>query len=422
MPSRRAFLKSGGIAVFGIGLGGLPVFMTRTAAAVTAPGAFSSRKVLVAIFQRGAMDGLMAVPPHTDPLLRQYRPNLTMGASSRTDASERLIDLDGTYGLHPGFSPLTRLYDEGRLAIVHGVGSPVATRSHFDAQDYMESGMPGDRRATSGWLNRAVGLTGHDATPFQAVSLTPGLPFTLRGDHPALAINKLEDFGIAAPGAVRAAMATGQSLEALYEQTTRDLLADAGREGLDAARLLEEARLDQYDPEFGAQYPRSPLGESLRQIAQLIKANVGLEVAFAETGGWDTHARQGTASGTFARRASDLAGALAAFWTDLERFHDDVVVMTMTEFGRTVAENGTGGTDHGRASCMFVLGNQVQGGRVHGQPLVLDRDALEDERDLPVTTDFRAAFSGIVMPHLGVTDSATLFPGWTGRGLNLVRG
>ncbi len=422
MTTRRAFLKSGGIAVFAAGLGGIPTFMTRTARAITGPGLFGRKKVLVAIFQRGAMDGLMAVPPHSNPLLAQYRPNLVMGAAGSVNARERVIDLDGTYGLHPALSPFKNLYDEGRLAIVHGMGSPVVTRSHFDAQDYMESGIPGDRHASTGWLNRAVGLTGHEATPFQAVSLTPGLPLTLRGDHPALAIGKLQDFGIAAPGAMGAAMATGQSLEALYEETTRDLLTDAGREGLDAARLLEDAHLDQYRPDHGAQYPRSPLGNSLKQIAQLIKSDLGLEVAFAETGGWDTHARQGTAGGTFAQRASDLSGSLSAFWTDLERFHDDVVVMTMTEFGRTVAENGSGGTDHGRPSCMIVIGNQVEGGRVHGQPLVLDREGLEDGRDLAVTTDFRSAFSGVVAPFLGVSDISRLFPGWSGNALDLVRG
>jgi uncharacterized protein (DUF1501 family) len=412
MLSRRAFLSSGGLALLATGVGGVPSFLTRAASA-TPSDLFRRRKVLVTVFQRGAMDGLAAVQPLSDPHLARLRPTLAL------DPRRQLVDLDGRVGLHPALSPFADLYREGRLGVVHGVGSPVATRSHFDAQDFMETGRPGDKRADTGWLNRATGLLGHEpATPFQAVALTPALPLSLRGEAPALAVAKLEDFGVLASGALAA---TGESLEALYAETAGDLLSDAGREGLDAARLLEEARLDRYRPENGAEYPRSELGESLRQIAQLIKADVGLEVAFAEAGGWDTHARQGSDTGSFARRAADLARSVAAFWTDLERYQDDVVVLTMTEFGRTVAENGTGGTDHGRASAMFVLGNAVRGGEVHGRPLVLDPDALEDGRDLPVTTDFRALFAGVAGPHLGIATGDALFPGWSGQPIEIVR-
>ncbi|PAP77630.1 DUF1501 domain-containing protein [Rubrivirga marina] len=412
MTSRRAFLSSGGLALLAAGVGGVPSFLTRAASA-TPSGSFRRRKVLVTVFQRGAMDGLAAVQPLSDPMLARLRPTLAL------DARRQLVDLDGRFGLHPSLRPFGDYFREGTLGIVHGVGSPVATRSHFDAQDFMETGRPGDKRADSGWLNRATGLLGHEpSTPFQAVALTPALPLSLRGEAPALAIANLEDFGVMAPGAMAA---TGESLEALYAQTAGDLLSSAGREGLEAANVLDQARLDQYRPENGADYPRSELGESLRQIAQLIKADVGLQVAFAEAGGWDTHARQGAADGSFARRAADLAQSVAAFWTDLERYQDDVVVLTMTEFGRTVAENGTGGTDHGRASAMFVLGNAVRGGEVHGAPLVLDPDALEDGRDLPVTTDFRALFAGVAGPHLGIATGDGLFPGWAGRPLDVLR-
>ena len=413
MITRRAFVSSGGIALLAAGVGGVPSFLTRAAAATPA-GPFRRKKVLVTIFQRGAMDGLAAVQPLSDPMLQRLRPTLTL--------ERELLALDGHYGLHPALGPLAPFFREGRLGIVHGAGSPVATRSHFDAQDFMETGRPGDKRADTGWLNRATGLLGHEPeTPFQAVALTPALPLSLRGPAPALAVANLEDFGVISPGAMAAA-AAGETLEALYAQTAGDLLSDAGREGLDAARLIEGARLDQYRPEHGATYPRSELGESLRQIAQLIKADVGVEVAFAEAGGWDTHARQGAERGSFAQRAADLAESVAAFWTDLEAHHDDVVVLTMTEFGRTVAENGTGGTDHGRASARFVLGNAVRGGEVHGQALVLDPDALEDGRDLPVTTDFRALFAGVAGPHLGIATGEGLFPGWGGRPLDLLRG
>ena len=299
------------------------------AAQGTPKGPFQRRKVLVTIFQRGAMDGLAAVQPLSDPLLSRLRPTLAL------DPRRQLVDLDGRYGLHPSLSPLARYFTEGRLGIVHGAGSPVATRSHFDAQDFMETGQPGDKRASTGWLNRATGLLGHEPeTPFQAVALTPALPLSLQGPVPTLAVSNLEEFGVIGPGGMRGG-AAGASLEALYAQTAGDLLSNTGREGLDAARLLESARLDRYTPENGATYPRSDLAESLRQIAQLIKADVGLEVAFAEAGGWDTHSRQGGETGSFARRGEDLAQSIAAFWTDIERFHDDVTVLTMTEFGRT---------------------------------------------------------------------------------------
>lgn len=413
--TRRAFVSSSGLALIATGVGGVPTFLAKAAQA-TPKGPFQRRKVLVTIFQRGAMDGLAAVQPLSDPLLARLRPTLAL------DPRRQLVDLDGRYGLHPSLSPLARYFTEGRLGIVHGAGSPVATRSHFDAQDFMETGQPGDKRATTGWLNRATGLLGHEPeTPFQAVALTPALPLSLQGPVPTLAVSNLEEFGVIGPGGMRGG-AAGASLEALYAETAGDLLSNTGREGLDAARLLESARLDRYTPENGATYPRSDLAESLRQIAQLIKADVGLEVAFAEAGGWDTHARQGGETGSFARRGEDLAQSIAAFWTDIERFHDDVTVLTMTEFGRTVAENGTGGTDHGRASAMFVLGNDVRGGEVHGQPLVLDPDALEDGRDLPVTTDFRAIFASVAGGHLGIPTGTELFPGWQGRPLDLIRG
>ena len=417
MPiTRRAFVTAGGLSVVALGVGGVPTFLGRSALARVADGAGGRRrKTLVTIFQRGAMDGLAAVQPIDDPHLRRARPGLLLRADGRAPDDERLIDLDGRFGLHPALGALAPFWRQERLAVLHGVGSPVATRSHFDAQDFMETGRPGDKRATSGWLNRATGLLGHEATPFSTVAVTPALPLALRGDAPTLAIADLDTFGVGAAGDV-----TDQTLEALYARTSRDLLTQTGGSGLDAARALDAARLGQIAP--AADYPRSPLGDSLRQIAQLIKGDLGLEIAFAEAGGWDTHARQGARRGTFARRAQDLADSIAAFWADIEAYHDDVVVMTMTEFGRTVAANGTGGTDHGRASALFVLGNAAEGGRIWGEPLALAPEALEDGRDLAVTTDFRAAFAGVAGPHLGIATDERLFPGWSGAPLGLVRG
>jgi uncharacterized protein (DUF1501 family) len=420
MWTRRLFLKAGGVALVTLGVGGGPGFLTRAALATPGTGSTPSRKrkILVTIFQRGAMDGLAAVPPIDGAALKTLRPRLAvMGARAAGDAT--LLDLQNGFGLHPALEPLLPMWKEKRLAIVHAVGSPDPTRSHFDAQDYMETGTPGRKGTPSGWLNRAVGLLGHDGSPFRAVSLTPALPRSLYGGAPALAITNLADFKVQLPGADRTAAAAGQGFEALYEQTSQELLRDTGSETFRALHTLSEAEVRGYRPANGAEYPRSPLGDALRQIALLIKSDVGLEVAFAESGGWDTHVQQAVA---FPRQARDLAQSIHAFWTDLGPHQDQVLLTTMTEFGRTVRENGSGGTDHGHGSCLFVLGNQVDGGKIHGTFPGLDAQALYEGRDLPVTTDFRAVFCELTGRHLGIADDAKLFPGWTGKRLPLIKG
>jgi uncharacterized protein (DUF1501 family) len=428
MINRRTFLKSSGMAVVALGTAGTPLFLTRAAASVTQTP-FKSRKTLVTIFQRGAMDGLMAVTPFADPHLATSRPRLAMSIGKNKG---QLIDLDGKFALHPSLGALERLYREQRLAIVHGMGSPNTTRSHFDAQDYMETGTPDRKGTPSGWLNRASSLlhsaSKADITPFSSVAMTSAMPRSLYGDAPALAIARLEDFGVRVGGGGNSAStlalanSSGKGFEALYEQTSQKILRGAGQESFDAMKILSEANLKSYTPAKGVNYPTSPLGDSLKQIAQLIKANVGLEIAFAESGGWDTHVQQGTAAGAFARRAQDLADAIDAFWRDIEAHQSDVVLMTMTEFGRTVRENGSGGTDHGRGSCLFVLGNHLDGGKVHGNLPLLAPENLADGRDVPVTTDFRAVFAEISAKHLGIADGTKLFPGWSGERLPLVKG
>jgi uncharacterized protein (DUF1501 family) len=425
--SRRLFLKGGGLAMLSLGFGSLgagPLFLQRAALAAPGPGAFHRRKVLVTIFQRGAMDGLMAVTPLDDAALRRYRPRLAMTAARTAASDERLLDLGGELGLHPAFAPLLPLWQQRRLAVVHAVGSPDPTRSHFDAQDYMETGTPGRKGTASGWLNRVAGELGHEvpagaASPFRAVAMAPALPRSLYGPAPAVALTDLATFQVRLPGAPAAARAAGAGFEALYEQTSQQLLRITGEETFAAVDLLRRADAAAYRPAAGAHYPRSPLGAALEQVAFLVKADLGLELAFTETGGWDTHVQQGTTAGTFARRASDLAQAIAAFWTDLGGYQDDVVLLTMTEFGRTVHENGSGGTDHGHGSCLFVLGNAVAGGRVHGHLPDLAEAALYEGRDLPVTTDFRAVFAEVAARHLGVTDAASIFPGWSGPRVGL---
>ncbi len=421
LSSRRAFLKSGGLAVFGISVGGVPTFVARAANSDKIFKPYKKKKVMVCIFQRGAMDGLMAVTPFTDEHLQKARPTLFMSAAKDSKKTP-LIDLDGRFGLHPGMKSFEQLFRDKHLAIVHGIGSPNNTRSHFDAQDYMESGTPFDKGTGSGWLNRAVGLMGHDATPFRAVSLTSSMPRSFYGDNASIAINNLQDFGIQMRGNPMGANMAAKSFEDLYDQTSSALLKDTGKESFDAVKMLQKLDTKNYRPANNAVYPASALGNALKQIAQLIKMDVGMEIGFAESGGWDTHFNQGTELGVFARNAIDLSNSIVAFWTDLgPTYQDDVTLMTMTEFGRTVRQNGTGGTDHGRASCNFILGNDVNGGIVHGNIKPLAIENLEDGRDLAVTTDFRSVFSEVADKHLNIHNDKALFPGWTGNKIGVMR-
>lgn len=421
MTSRRGFIKGGGLALFGIGLGGIPGFLAEAVAHTKAPALFNRKKILVCIFQRGAMDGLMAVSPFTDRYLQQARPNLFMSAA-KSMKNTPLIDLDGRFGLHPSMAAFESVFRDKRMGIVHGIGSPNNTRSHFDAQDYMESGTPFKKGTDSGWLNRAVGLLGHDgATPFQGVSLTSSLPRSFYGVNPALAISNLQDFNIQMRGNLNGANLAAKSFEDLYDQTSSSLLKDTGKESFEAMKMLQKTDTKNYKPGNNAVYPNTALGNSLKQIAQLIKMEVGMELAFAESGGWDTHFNQGTDTGIFARNVNDLSNSIMAFWTDMGTLQDDVTVMTMTEFGRTVKQNGTGGTDHGRASCNFILGNGVKGGLVHGnvQPMAIEN--LEDGRDLAVTTDFRSVFSEVADRHLNLHNDKVLFPDWVGSKIGVMR-
>ena len=423
MPTRRAFLKNGGIGLLTFAAG--PSFLKR--AAWAASSSSSRRKVLVAIFQRGAMDGLAAIPPLEESRrLAKLRPRLHVSAarSAGERGGQSVHDLGVGFGLHPAFSDLLPLFEEKRLGIVHAVGSHDPTRSHFDAQDYMETATPGRKGTRSGWLNRVVGELGHEGTPFRAVSLTSALPRSFYGSESALAVSDLDDFRVRAPGAQPSASA-GNGFEALYQQTSQDLLRSTGEETFEAMDVL--SRLRRTPSRRGRSsgpgtYPRSPLGSSLSQIAQLIKADVGLEIAFAESGGWDTHVRQGALTGSFANRGRDLAQSIAAFWNDLGDRQDDVVLMTMTEFGRTAAENGSAGTDHGHASALFVLGNSVDGGKVHGRFPGLSEGDLYEGRDLAVTTDFRSVFASVAQGHLGVDNLGEVFPDWRAKPMKLFRG
>jgi uncharacterized protein (DUF1501 family) len=402
MPTRRTFLKAGACAL--VALGSVPRFLVRAAEA-----AAGRRKALVAIFQRGAVDGLAMVAPYGDPVYAAARPGIALRPPRRGD-DERAIDLDGFFALHPALAPLLPLWQAGTLAVVHACGSPDATRSHFDAQDYMETGTPGVKSTPDGWLARAVKRRPAGGSPLRAVAVGPSLPRILRGDAGAVSLQTIESFDLRVAPA-HAGM--GRGFESLYAQGARDVLHGAAREAFEAMRMLKSASASLSPPANGAEYPRGRFGEALRQIAQLIKADIGLEVAFADCGGWDTHVGQGNEQGQLATRFREFGAGLAAFSRDLGDRMADVVVLTMSEFGRTVQENGNRGTDHGHATAMLVAGGAVQGGKVYGPWPGLAREQLFEGRDLAVATDFRALFDEVASRQLGVRPSPAIFPGWT---------
>jgi len=324
---RRSFVKGGALAL--VALGAAPRFLVRTALAQERAG---RPKVLVAIFQRGAVDGLSMVVPHGDPDYYAARGSIAI-ARPANGAADTTVDLDGFFGLHPSLAALEPLWSDRRLAVVHACGSPDTTRSHFDAQDYMESGTPGVKSTPDGWLARGLAATPapEPASPFRAVSLGAALPRILRGDVGAVAMSSVADFDVK-EGAAAMAGAPGvrQGFESLYEKGVRDLLYGTGRETFEAVKMLKAAAPQRLAPANGAAYPRGRFGESLRQIAQLIRADVGLEVAFADVGGWDTHAGQGNERGQLANRLDDFARAIAALVTDLGDRMADVTIMTMS--------------------------------------------------------------------------------------------
>jgi uncharacterized protein (DUF1501 family) len=403
--SRRVFVTSGGLALFSLGFD--PLFLSRAAYAAgrSALGP-SDRPVLVCLFQRGAVDGLNMIVPHGDALYYDERPRI---AIPRAD----VVDLDGHFGLHPSLATLKPLWDNGSLAAIHAVGSPDATRSHFDAQDYMESGTPGVKSTSDGWLNRYCRHDQeHADTPFRAVAFGPQLPRILAGTAPALAIDDLQAFGLKMPREAARDRLT-RAFEALYEGSATGLLASSSQEGFEALQALKRADPTQYTSANGAEYPPGRLGRSMLQIAQLIKSDLGLQIAFADVGGWDTHVNQGSSEGQLAARLRELAGSLAAFSRDLGERMRHVVVLTMSEFGRTIRENGNSGTDHGHATAMLVLGGPVNGGKVLGRWPGLDPAQRFEGRDVAVTTDFRSLFSEILSRHLGAPDLGSVFPGFT---------
>ena len=416
--SRRVLLKGGAVAGAFLGAGMVPGFVRRALAAADAgPG---RRKVLAFLFLRGALDGLNVVSPFGEPRFGEIRPTLALpapGEEPKSDAGPgALLDLGVPgFGLHPALEPLLPLWREGTLAFVHAVGSPDATRSHFDAQDFLELGTPGVKGTRDGWMARAVGQAGSGRSQLEAIAVAQRMPRSLQGDSAALAFASLDQLRLrpmaGSPGGAEGRSLARQTFEALYETAPDGPVAASGKEAFAAVDLLERKLGGRtFRPGEGG-YPAAPIGQSLRLLAALIQSDVGLRVGFAEASGWDTHVQQ---AGVLARNLGDLGKALAAFRADLGPRIDEVVLVAATEFGRTARQNGTLGTDHGHGSVAFVLGGPVRGGQIHGRWPGLQDDQLFEGRDLAVTTDLRGVLAAAARAQLGATDVSRLFPGYSG--------
>jgi len=407
MVSRRIFVKSGGMAMLSLGFA--PSFLARAAEA-----ADSRKRLLVAIFQRGAVDGLNMVVPYGEADYYRLRPSI---AVARPGAADGAIALDDFFGLHPRMAPLKPLWDNRSLAIVHASGSPDRTRSHFDAQDYMETATPGVKSTRDGWLNRYLQVSSSDVTPLRGVALARQMPRSLQGRAPSLAFGGVDSFD------VRGGMDSQRSFETAYAGADNPLLRGTAKDAFEAMRTVRSIGAP-YRPAAGVEYPRSPFGQALQEIARLAKADVGLEVAFAESGNWDHHVNEGAADGQIAQRLDDLSRGIAALAADLGDRMADTVILTMSEFGRAVAENGNRGTDHGHGNAIMAIGGGVKGGQVYGRWPGLRDDQRFEGRDLAVTTDFRDVFGEIVTGHLGLSRDALarVFPGHTPKGnLGVIR-
>jgi len=405
MIGRRVFLRDGAMSVVGLSM--VPGFLQRATFAA-APGS-GNGKVLVVVFQRGGADGLNMVVPFGEKSYYDYRPSIALQPPGERQGTA--LDLDGFFGLHPALQPLLPIYKTGDLGIIHAVGSPdTGNRSHFAAQDIMESAAPG-RGAGTGWINRHFTASPDpDATAFRGTGLGTVLPKALRGPAPVVAMGNVETFG----------MGKGSIYETLYNDESNALLTGASRDMFDAIDLLKEANPAQYKPAPGVRYGSnpnnnnpSPFGRALMQVAQLIKADIGLEVAFVDVQGWDHHSNEEGTNGKMMQSLRPFGQALAAFYQDLGDKMEDVVVLTMSEFGRTARENGNGGTDHGHANVMFTMGGGVKGGKVFGEWPGLAPEQLNEDRDLALTTDFRDVFAELLDRHLGATNLGAVFPRFT---------
>lgn len=411
---RREFLELVG---GGVALSFLPTARERLAQRGRDRGP-TRRPALVCIYLRGGLDALNALVPYAEKRYHELRPTLAIPAADDPDLGPGVVRLDGTFGLHPALSPLKPLWDAGRLAAIVNSGSPHPTRSHFDAQDFMEYAAPGLRNVQQGWLNRYLELSRGRVTPradggfvLRALGMQGLLPRSLRGTFPVLAVPERR-------------VLNNRSIQETYEDLygpmdegmgldeVRDEVLEVGRETLETLAVYRRT-VQRNRREDGPEYARGPYGQRLRDIAAILKADVDLEVACMDVPGWDHHANQGGNSGLFHEMAGGLAKSLWAFAQDLGEHFERTLVLIVTEFGRTVRENGTRGTDHGRGGLMFLLGASVRGGRVHGKWGGLGEREMVDGRDLPVTTDFRDVFADVLRQHLAFDPPKSFFPDYS---------
>jgi uncharacterized protein (DUF1501 family) len=400
--TRRGFMKGGALALIGTSV--IPAFLERSIMAEVTTAA-ANRKKLVVLFQRGAADGLNIVVPFQEKNYYALRPSIAI-------QQKDVLDLNGFFGLHPAMASFKPLYDQGHLAVIHAAGSPDTTRSHFDAQDYMESGTPGLKATQDGWLNRALQAeppSEGKPSAFRAVALGTQVPRTLQGKLPAIAVSNLADFSVGGKGPQMSPISN--AFQAMYDQSTDAVLHGTGQETFEAVKMLKAADPAHYQPAPGVVYPNTPFGNNLKQVAQLLKANLGVEAAFSDIGGWDTHQNQGNVNGQLANRLKEFSETIAAFWKDMGADAENLTLVTMSEFGRTARQNGTGGTDHGHANVMFVLGGAVKGGKVYGKWPGLANEQLNEGRDLAVTTDFRRVLGEAAYKTLGSRNLEIVFPG-----------
>lgn len=398
--SRRYFLKQGGVAMVGMSM--MPAFLQRAVAATPMP----NKKQLVVLFQRGAADGLNIVVPFAEPNYYRLRPTIAIPQPKR-GATDTVVDLDGFFGLHPSLAPLEPIFRKNQLAIVHAAGSPDPTRSHFDAQDFMESGTPGVKATGDGWLDRALQTIPEDhASPFRAVAMGSNLPRMLQGNTGAIALPDLKQFKIMPQTAAMNNVAQG-GFEAMYAQSVDHALHGTGAETFEAIDMLSKIDTSKFPPENDAVYPNNRLGQSLQQIGQLIKANVGVEVLFVDCGGWDNHVNEGAAQGQLSNLLKDLGQTLAAFNQDMGDRMENIVVVTMSEFGRTAKENGNRGTDHGEGSPLFLIGGGVRGG-LYGTNPDLAVANTGNMGNVRYTTDFRSVYATVLERWLGRSPAGVL--------------
>jgi uncharacterized protein (DUF1501 family) len=392
--SRRDFFRSAGAAA-------LPLLAPRLVFAQDAKVA-ANTDTLVIVFQRGGMDALNAVVPHGDADYYRLRP--TIGVPRPGSGSTAALDLDGFFGLNPALSPLLPLYQAGRLAAVHATGFSLSSRSHFDCQDFMERAALLNAGVSSGWLNRYLELAGVTRT-FEAVGVGSAVPYSLRGTAPVIGLSNFSGFALRTQSTRGAAIAN--TYARLYDAET--LLASSSRRALSAVDELAAANPGQYSDENGATYPDSTFGGQLRQVAQLIKAGVGLKVASVDIGDWDHH---DNLVAELDSRLDDLGRSLAAFDTDLGTRMAGVTLVTMTEFGRRVQENASRGTDHGSGYGMLLMGGGVIGRSVYRNWPGLADNQLH-RGDLAITTDYRTVLTELIEKRMGGSDLARVFPGFT---------